>query len=242
MSARLPLGETVAMALGALSSNRLRSALTMLGIVIGNASVITLVGVGKGAQNLAEGQLSSLGANVLFVVPGNNDTRRRGIDTPKTLVLEDSQAIVEQVPSVRQVAPQITLGETVRARDLSANATVSGITPNFLKVRRFEMAQGRFISAEDLGAAHSVAVLGPDIAQRLLPGGSPLGKEVRIVVNPELPHFLRFMDPQGWVEAFEPTDRHRELAQWPETWILVDASEPHRLGVMQETFLASKAV
>ena len=180
MSARLPLGETVAMALGALSSNRLRSALTMLGIVIGNASVITLVGVGKGAQNLAEGQLSSLGANVLFVVPGNNDTRRRGIDTPKTLVLEDSQAIVEQVPSVRQVAPQITLGETVRARDLSANATVSGITPNFLKVRRFEMAQGRFISAEDLGAAHSVAVLGPDIAQRLLPGGSPLGKEVRI--------------------------------------------------------------
>jgi phosphoesterase RecJ-like protein len=69
-----------------------------------------------------------------------------------------------------------------------------------------------------------------------------LGKEVRIVVNPELPHFLRFMDPQGWVEAFEPTDRHRELAQWPETWILVDASEPHRLGVMQETFLASKAV
>ena len=68
MNGRLPLGETVAMALGALSSNRLRSALTMLGIVIGNASVITLVGVGKGAQNLAEGQLSTLGANVLFVV------------------------------------------------------------------------------------------------------------------------------------------------------------------------------
>ena len=109
MASKLPLRETVGMALGTLRANRLRSLLTMLGIVIGNASVITLVGVGKGAQNLAEGQLSNLGANVLFVVPGNNDTRRQGIDFPKTLVLEDAQAIAEQVPSVKRVAPQITL-------------------------------------------------------------------------------------------------------------------------------------
>ena len=104
--ARLPLRETVGMALGALGANRLRSLLTMLGIVIGNASVITLVGVGQGAQNLAKDQLSSLGANVLFVVPGNNDTRRRGISNPKTLVLADAEAIAEQVPSVAKVAPQ----------------------------------------------------------------------------------------------------------------------------------------
>ena len=180
MSARLPIKDTIGMALGALSSNRLRSALTMLGIMIGNASVITLVGVGKGAQNLAEGQLSTLGANVLFVVPGNNDTRRRGIETPKTLVLEDANAILEQVPSVGRVAPQITLSETVRARDLSATATVSGITPEFLAVRRFDMAQGRFFSDADLQGARNVAVLGPDLAARLLPGGYPIGKEVRI--------------------------------------------------------------
>ena len=180
MSARLPLRDTIGMALGALSSTRLRSALTMLGIVIGNASVITLVGVGKGAQNLAEGQLSTLGANVLFVVPGNNDTRRRGIETPKTLVLEDANAILEQVPSISRIAPQITLSETVRARDLSATATISGITPDFLAVRRFDMAQGRFFSEADMQGARNVAVLGPDIAERLLPGGYPIGKEVRI--------------------------------------------------------------
>ena len=109
MASKLPLSETVAMALLTLRSNRLRSLLTMLGIVIGNASVITLVGVGRGAQNLAESQLSTLGANVLFVVPGNNDTRRHGIEMPRTLVLEDAKAIAEQVPSVRRVAPQITL-------------------------------------------------------------------------------------------------------------------------------------
>jgi putative ABC transport system permease protein len=92
------------MALTTLRSNRLRSLLTMVGIVIGNASVITLVGVGRGAQGLAEEQLSNLGANVLFVVPGNNDTRRRGVAFPKTLVLEDAEAIAEQAPSVRRGA------------------------------------------------------------------------------------------------------------------------------------------
>jgi putative ABC transport system permease protein len=168
------------MAVESLLANRLRTTLTMLGIIIGNASVITLVGIGKGAQNLAENQLGSLGANVLFVVPGNNDTRRRGIDTPKTLVLEDAQAIAAQVPSVSRVAPQITLSETVRARSLSATATVNGVTADFLAVRRFEMGQGRFFSAEDLEGARHVAVLGPDLARRLLPGASPLGQEVRI--------------------------------------------------------------
>ena len=93
MAAKLALRETVGMALATLRANRLRSLLTMLGIVIGNASVITLVGVGRGAQNLAEGQINTLGANVLFVVPGNNDSRRQGIDFPKTLVLEDAEAI-----------------------------------------------------------------------------------------------------------------------------------------------------
>ena len=75
MKRKLPLTETSGMAIKNLKSNKFRSLLTMLGIVIGNASVITLVGVGRGAQNLAENQLSNLGAIVLFVVPGNNDTR-----------------------------------------------------------------------------------------------------------------------------------------------------------------------
>ncbi len=105
MTRKIALLETVRMAVSTLKSNRLRSLLTMLGIVIGNSSVITLVGVGKGAQNLAENQLSNLGANVLFVVPGNNDTRRRGVAFPRNLVLEDSNAIKEQVPTVKRVAP-----------------------------------------------------------------------------------------------------------------------------------------
>ena len=180
MASKLPMGETVGMALSTLRSNRLRSLLTMLGIVIGNASVITLVGVGKGAQNLAEGQLSNLGANVLFVVPGNNDSRRQGIDFPKTLVLEDAEAIAEQVPSVKRVVPQITLSAVLQAGSKSSSATVSGITPDFLTVRRFEVAQGRFIDKRDLDGARNVVVIGPDLRDKLLPMGSAIGKQLRI--------------------------------------------------------------
>ena len=180
MASKLPLGETVAMALTTLKANRLRSLLTMLGIVIGNASVITLVGIGKGAQNLAEGQLNTLGANVLFVVPGNNDTRRQGIDFPKTLVLEDSKAIAEQVPSVSRVVPQITLNEVVQAGARSSSSSVSGITPDFLPVRRFEVAQGRFLSEQDLESARNVVVIGPDLRTKLMPVGSALGRSLRI--------------------------------------------------------------
>lgn len=184
MASKLPLGETVGMALSTLRANRLRSLLTMLGIVIGNASVITLVGVGRGAQNLAEGQLSNLGANVLFVVPGNNDTRRQGIDFPKTLVLEDAEAIAEQVPTVERVAPQITLSEVVQAGGLSSTASVNGITPEFLPVRQFEMARGRFISANDMEAASSVTVIGPDLADKMFPGGTAVGRTLRIRTQP----------------------------------------------------------
>jgi len=142
--------------------------------------VITLVGVGRGAQNLAEGQLSNLGANVLFVVPGNNDTRRQGIDFPKSLVLEDAEAIAEQVPSVKRVAPQITLSEVVQSGGISATASISGVTPDFLPVRQFDVEAGRFFSADDLRSARNVTVVGPDLATKMFPGRSAIGRKLRI--------------------------------------------------------------
>ncbi len=180
MSGRLPAMETVRMALTTLRGNRLRSLLTMLGIVIGNASVITLVGVGRGAQGLAEEQLSNLGGNVLFVVPRNNATRRRGVAFPKTLVLEDSDAIASQVPSVKRVAPQITSSQVVQAGARSASSSISGVTPDFLPVRSFEIAQGRFISQNDLDAGRSVVVIGPDLNSKLFPTGNSIGERLRI--------------------------------------------------------------
>ena len=197
MTSKLPVRESVGMALSTLRANKLRSLLTMLGIVIGNASVITLVGVGKGAQNLAEGQLSNLGANVLFVVPGNNDTRRQGIDFPKTLVFEDAQAIAEQVPSVKRVAPQITLSEVLQAGAVSGTASISGVTPEFLPVRQFEMAQGRFFTASDLNAARNVLVVGPDLGNKMFPGKAAVGRQLRI--RNQLFEVIGVLEPKGAV-------------------------------------------
>ena len=180
MNRRMPATETTRMALSTLRSNRLRSLLTMVGIVIGNASVITLVGVGRGAQLLAEGQLNNLGANVLFVVPGNTNARRQGVTRPKTLVLEDAEAIATQVPSVKRVAPLINTNQVVQAGARSSTGAVFGATSEFLPVRSFEVAKGRFINAKDVAGAKAIAVLGSDLRTKLFPTGSAIGQQVRI--------------------------------------------------------------
>ena len=180
MSRSISLKEAFKMAGKTLVSNKLRSSLTMLGIIIGNASVITLVGLGRGAQTLAQDQLSNLGANVLFIVPGNNDTRRRGISFPKNLVLEDSIAINNQVPSVKKVAPQISANEIVQSNSKSLNISIAGVTPEFLKVRSFEVDKGRFISDGDVKSGRSFVVIGPDLKEEFFSGKSALGNKIRI--------------------------------------------------------------
>ena len=180
MKRKLRLTETTGMAIKNLKSNKFRSLLTMLGIVIGNASVITLVGVGRGAQNLAENQLSNLGANVLFVVPGSNDTRRRGVAFPKNLVLKDAKAIEEQVPTVKRVAPQISSNEVIQTGSKSTSSSISGVTNEFLIVRSFEIAKGRFINDQDTIGAKNVVVIGPDLEEKLFDKKEGLGERIRI--------------------------------------------------------------
>ena len=180
MSRNISLKEAFNMAGKTLVSNKLRSSLTMLGIIIGNASVITLVGLGRGAQTLAKNQLSNLGANVLFIVPGNNDTRRRGISFPKNLVLEDSIAINNQVPSVKKVAPQISANEIVQSNSKSLNISIAGVTPEFLDVRSFEVEEGRFINQSDVNSARSFVVIGPDLKEDFFKGNSVIGEKIRI--------------------------------------------------------------
>lgn len=172
--------ESLKMSVSALSSNRLRSSLTMLGIVIGNASTIALVGIGQGAQKLAAEQFESLGPNVLFVVPGSQDERRTSFTLPKTLVWADAIAIDEQVPSVQDVAPQISSNQLITYRSSNTNKQVSGVTPSFLTVRSFDIEKGRFISDVDVKRNNRVVVLGAEIAERFFPWDNPLGKQIRI--------------------------------------------------------------
>ncbi|NMF85427.1 ABC transporter permease [Nodosilinea sp. P-1105] len=175
------LPESLSMATKTLTGNRLRSALTMLGIIIGNASVITMVGLGEGAQRFVNDELETLGPNVLFVIPGNRETRQLGsLNVPRTLVLADAVAIAEQVPSVNGVAPETSARQLVTFRNRNANVNAVGVTPDFLTVRSFEMAHGRFISDLDVTRNAQVAVLGGTLSQRLFDDQPALGQTLRV--------------------------------------------------------------
>mgnify|MGYP005843745775 CR=1 FL=1 len=173
--------ESLQMAVKTLTANKLRSSLTMLGIIIGNASVIAMVGIGEGAQKYINEQLQTLGPNVLFIVPGNRQTRELGgLEIPRTLVVADADAIQAQVPTVVGVAPEFSSRDLIVFRNRSANASVVGTNEQFLTVRSFEMAQGRFLSELDLDRHSQVAVLGATLAERLFDQTPPIGQSIRI--------------------------------------------------------------
>ncbi len=176
----MQLIETIRMATATLTANKLRSSLTMLGIIIGNASVIAMVGIGQGAQELAKSEFQSLGPNTLFVTPGSREERQTTFDAPKTLVYEDAKAIAQQVPSVEAVAPQITSNEVITYQDKNSSDSVFGVTPEFLGVRSFEVAEGRFINETDLNKNSRVVALGADIAKQFFGLENPVGKQIRI--------------------------------------------------------------
>ncbi|EKQ71123.1 ABC-type antimicrobial peptide transport system, permease component [Leptolyngbyaceae cyanobacterium JSC-12] len=176
----MDLFESTRMAVKTLTANKLRSTLTMLGIIIGNASVIAMIGIGQGAQKLASEQFESLGPNVLFVSPGSRQMRNRTFDLPRTLVWDDAKAIAAQVPSVKEVAPQRQSQLPIVYRNLNTSSLVVGTTPEFLSVRSFDMERGRFISNQDVERNTQVAALGSDIATRFFGNRDPIGQEIRI--------------------------------------------------------------
>ena len=175
----LDLRESFRMAIKTLIANKLRSSLTMLGIVIGNASVIAMVGIGQGAQRLAAEQFESLGPNVLFVAPGTGN-RNRTFEVPKTLVLADAEAIATQVPTVDKVSAQINTNKLITYRNRNKTSVVIGTTQNFLPVRSFDVERGRFIDELDLQRSNQVVVLGPDVVENLFAGADPIGQQIRI--------------------------------------------------------------
>ncbi|MGB3670241.1 MAG: ABC transporter permease [Phormidesmis sp.] len=177
----MDFAESLKMATKTLSANKLRSSLTMLGIIIGNASVIAMIGIGEGAQKYVSGQLQSLGPNVLFIVPGNREARQLGdLEVPRNLVLADAEALETQVPSVAAVAAEKTTQGLVSYRNRNTNTSVVGTTEGFLTVRSFEIAEGRFLNDLDQRSNSAVAVIGDTLAEKLFEAEAPLGQQIRV--------------------------------------------------------------
>jgi putative ABC transport system permease protein len=167
-------------ALESLNANKLRTGLTMLGIVIGVAAVISMLAVGKGAETSITGSIETMGSNLLFVIV-NDDAAN-----PAPLTLADAEAIVESggAPSVLAVAPTVSQNMEVSFSGSSISTTITGLTPDYASVRNEEVSVGRFISQQDIDNHATVAVIGMDIVDELFDVTSDaLGSKLRIGNN-----------------------------------------------------------
>jgi putative ABC transport system permease protein len=173
--------EIVDMAFRTLNGNKLRSSLTMIGIIIGNASVIAIVSLGQGAQKYVNSEFEALGTNALFVVPGTaQDGVQTGIAQANTLVLADAEAIAREVPSIVAVAPEKSDRLRATHGNRETQVSITGTTENYPKVNRVVLAQGRFFGVLDLQANHRVVVLGSATSKTLFGAQDPLGKKIRL--------------------------------------------------------------
>jgi putative ABC transport system permease protein len=172
---------TLRIALRALTVNRLRSLLTMLGIIIGVASVITMLAVGAGAQARVEEQIRSLGSNLMIIWPGSVTAggARFGGGSSLTLTEEDATALEIDVPGIR-TAPALRGSGQVVAGNQNWATPVFGVTPSYHEVRQWDVSSGRVLADTDLAGAGKVAVIGETVAQILFGGADAVGEQIRI--------------------------------------------------------------
>ncbi len=170
--------ESVKMAVKTLSANKLRSTLTVLGIVIGNASVVAMIGIGQGAQTFTQEKVESLGANLLYVFIGEQEAEG-GSEAPQ-LLLSDAEAIADQAPAVKVVSPMISSSLQLNYQSRNTKATVQGVTPGFLEARNMQVASGRFFGEDTQRQDAPVVVLGAELAQKLFARNNPVGQEIQI--------------------------------------------------------------
>jgi putative ABC transport system permease protein len=182
--------DTIRIAFAALTANKLRSSLTMLGIIIGVSAVITLMAVGQGSQKGVTERIQGLGSNLIFIRPGQSQASnvQAAVYGGQALTLVDTDAYAindpERFPYVEGVAPQVDFEARLIAGGENTTTTVIGTTPDYPYVRDFYLAKGQFISDDDITRKGLVAVLGHGVAQTLFGDSEPMGKSVRLAVGP----------------------------------------------------------
>ncbi len=177
------VGLSVKIAMRGVSSNRLRSLLTMLGVIIGVGAVIVAIGIGQGSQQAVSASIQRLGTNVLTVMPGQQRTGAvsLGFGTRSTLVLADSDAILQSCPSIGAVSPQVNRTAQVVYLNKNENVTINGVGTSYSQISNHPVEEGRFFTAQEAKSRKRVCLLGSTTATNLFGTDSPVGKSVRIV-------------------------------------------------------------
>lgn len=178
--------ESVAIALRALLTNKLRSVLTMLGIIIGVGAVIAMVSIGMGVREKVQNSIASLGSNMLIVTPGaaNSSGGRSASGSSTTLLLEDANYIKQTIKGIEYLAPSVSKSYQIVAGNQNWTTTVQGITPDYMAIRSLTVGSGSFISQRDLDSRNRVAILGATVAENLFGEMNPTGQNIRINNTP----------------------------------------------------------
>lgn len=176
------LAQALRIALRALRVNKMRSFLTMLGIIIGIAAVIAMMAVGSGASYVISQQIASIGSNILLIIPGSTTSSgiRTGSGGVQTLTYEDSRAIMQECPSVELASGTIRGSGQVVYGNQNWSTLLMGATPELFIIREWPVSSGRSISSSDVDGAAKVCLIGRTIAQTLFGDEDPLGKMIRI--------------------------------------------------------------
>ena len=169
-------------AVRALAANTLRSILTMLGIIIGVAAVITMIAVGRGATERVQEQMKGLGSNIMLVIPGGITAGgvRLGAQTGQGLTEDDALAIAREVPEVQVAAPSSRTGAQVVAGNSNWSTSILGSTNDYLEAREWPLADGRSFDAADLQGSAKVAIVGQTVARELFGDADPLNQVIRV--------------------------------------------------------------
>jgi putative ABC transport system permease protein len=173
-------------AIRALTRNKMRSLLTMLGIIIGVGAVIATVGLGQGAQQAVQDQIASMGTNLLYISSGsvNKGGVRLGGGATKTLVYDDMKAILQETPSIAQAAPGAGASAQVVSDNQNWYTRVTGTEPQYFDIRNWPFARGGSFTQDDVGRAANVVVVGATVQQNLFGNADPVGQTVRIGTLP----------------------------------------------------------
>jgi putative ABC transport system permease protein len=194
------LGETVAVAFQSIRANKMRSLLTMLGIVIGVGAVITMVALGSGAQKAVSDRINSLGANLLNVYPGQQSFRGVASDQRVSLTIDDAEALRNDAPLLSAVVPELSRNQQVKYGNQNLNVSIVGTTANYTAVRNYQLPYGRMFTNGDDAGRQRYAVLGSQVPEML--GANPaalIGQTLLVRGIPfQIIGILSEKGSQGW--------------------------------------------
>jgi putative ABC transport system permease protein len=192
-------------ALRSLRANKLRTFLTMLGIIIGVASVISMISLGEGARRQTLSTIAKFGTNIITVKPGEQKSRHVSAGKVKTLKLEDAYAIRDYVRNINGVAAQVYQNSQLKYGNKNHNSTVRGVSSDYVWIGNFQLDKGRYFTPEEVRSARKICVLGATVVKNLFEGDNPVGKTLKVNGNNYL--VIGSTVAKGALTWFDPDDQ-----------------------------------